>query len=431
MRMRILSLLIAVCAVMIPLRARAVSLTLGPDGPTSAQDRVAVLYASRNDGSTATLARVGDETFDGGQIVELGIPSETPDGRVLFGANIEDRSGHLQWDIFSADPNAGPYDRISHAMLPLGVTRGCAPALKVDPYPIATASGAIAFMAPAKEGGDALFLYRAGHVECLLRTGDRLHDGRRVAGLSFGTGQAGAGDSVALLAFLKRDENDTAEPVLWWRNHLEAVLMVSPETGVTEVAVEGTRNPQGGRFGEFSPPAAAVIDGSSGTAIAFADRSSSASSLYLYRNGALEGVMRSGTRSAAGPITFISQGRPSLGANGVIAVRAASGDRELILANAGGKTRVMARSGDLLTSDARAASFGDPLIVDGARVLFPAFDGDYDKFFAIDASGAIHDLEQSPIRPAAFNDAGAPNHAISSPTLFANPHGHFTYLGGR
>ncbi len=431
MRIRTIALVFVIGAAIAPNRAGAVSLTLGPDGPTSAQDQVSVLYASRADGSTVAIARVGDLTVDGGQIVELGVPSETSDGHVLFGANIEDRAGRLGWDIFAADPNAPAADRISHAILPLALSSGCTPRLRVDPYPVATSGGAIAFVAPRREGGDALFLYRSGHVDCLVHTGDRLHDGREIAGLSYGTVQAGADDTIVMVALLKRGSHDAAKPALWWRDHLQAVLMVSPEHGVTEVAVEGTRTPQGGVFGAFGLPAAAARDDGRETLIAFPEKNANQTSLFLYRYGRLRLVLHSGSPSAAGRVRYISQGRPSLGPDGIVAVRGASGDHDMILLASAKATRVVVRSGETLTPDVLLSSLGDPWIVSDSRIYFPAFTENRDRFFARDAAGSIRELGQPALREAAFDDQDTSRHGVSSATLFTNPRGDFTYLGGR
>ncbi|MGO9602571.1 MAG: hypothetical protein ACLQAT_04045 [Candidatus Binataceae bacterium] len=422
---------IVLCAVLIPARARAVSLTLGADGAAVAQDRVSELYASRADGTTIAVARVGDRTADGGEIEELGVPSETSDGRVLFGASVEDKMGREAWNIFIADPNAPALDHVARAMAPLAIAAGCTPRLRVDPYPIATGRGDIAFMAPRQEGGDALFLYRAGRLDCLLRTGDRLSDGREVAGLSFGSVEPGAGDSVAMIAFLKRAKNDTVQPALWWRDHLQAVLLVSPQRGVTEVAVEGGRTPQGGGFGAFGLPAAAIGGGGAETTLAFTDRGGRGTSVYLYRHGKLARVLHTGSASAAGRVTFLSQGWPSLTSDGIIAVRAASGDRDLILLASGRAVRVVVHRSQVALPDWTLANLGDPWLVEGARLYFPAFTGDQDRFFALDASGVVRELEQTGVHETAFEETDATHHLVASGTLFANPRGNFTYLGGR
>jgi hypothetical protein len=64
-------------------------------------------------------------------------------------------------------------------------------------------------------------------------------------------------------------------------------------------------------------------------------------------------------------------------------------------------------------------------------VYFPALAGGRDGFFARDASGVIRELETPAIHATAFSDRDAGRHAIASGTLFANPRGIFTYLGGR
>jgi hypothetical protein len=430
MSTRTAAILLTVCIAMIPLQARAVSLTLGPNGPTSAQDQVAVLYASRADGSTVTLARVGEQTIDGGQIDELGLPSETLDGHVVFGANVEDRAGRLAWDIFVGDPEAPAADRISRAIMPLELSRGCTPQIKVDPYPVATADGAIAFVAQRREGGEALFLYRSGRLDCLLRTGDRLRDGRVVARLSFGTVQAGAGDSLVLLALLQRGKADRAQSGLWWRDHLGAVLIVSPGHAAAEIAVEGAHAPRGGVFGALGPPAAEG-QRAGRTLVAFTDQRGADTSLYLYRAGRLTRVLRNGSRSSAGSISFLSQGRPSLGAGGLIALRAASGDNDLIVVAGGGASRIVARTGELLAPGLPASNFGDPCLINGPRVYFPALAEGYESFFVRNRTGDVREIGQPSIREAAFDEPETAHHRVSSPTLTANSRGDFAYLGGR
>ncbi len=429
MRTRILAIVLCACAAIVPSRSGAVTLTLGPDGPTSAQDRVAVLYASRSDGSVVAVARVGDETSDGGRIAELGIPSETPDGRVLFGANIEDRAGRLGWIIMVADPNAAATGRVATAMAPLATNRGCTPRLAVDPYPVATREGAIAFFAPRSEGGDALFLFKDGRLDCLARTGDRLADGREIARLAFGTAQAGAGDSIAILATLRRGSADRAHPTLWWREHLQALLLLAPGRIPAEIAVEGMAAPKGGIFGVFGPPAAAP-DRSGGTAVAFTDQSARGTSLYVYRRGVIAPIIRGGERAGNAAVTFISQGRPALSADGTIAVRAASRERDLIILAARGGARVVVSSGQALSEDFRASNFGDPLVVEGARLYFPACAEDYDGLYEREPSGAVRELGRTAVREAAFGGSrGRPR--VASPTLTANARGDYAYLGSR
>jgi len=429
MRTRILAIVLCACAAIIPSRSGAVSLTLGPDGPTSAQDRVAVLYASRADGSVISVARVGDETPDGGRIAELGIPSETPDGRVLFGANIEDRAGQLAWSIMMADPNAAAPDRVASAMASVAMNGGCTPRLAVDPYPVATREGAIAFFAPRKEGGDALFLFKDGRLDCLVRTGDRLADGREIARLAFGTAQAGAGDSIAILAMVKRGRADRAHPTLWWREHLQAVLLLAPDRAPAEIAVEGMAAPRGGTFGIFGPPAA-VPDRSGGTVVAFTDQNARGTSLYVYRRGVIAPIIRGGQRAGNAAVRFISQGRPAVGSDGTVAVRGASRDRDLIILAARGGVRVVVSSGQTLSEDFRASNFGDPLLVEGARLYFPACAGDYGGLYEREPTGAMRELGQPAVREAAF---GEPHERprVASPTLTANARGDYAYLGSR
>ena len=53
---------------------------------------------------------------DGAQISELGVPSETRDGRVLFGVEIEEHGPRNGWEIRIADPNAPAAGWVSYAL---------------------------------------------------------------------------------------------------------------------------------------------------------------------------------------------------------------------------------------------------------------------------------------------------------------------------
>ena len=59
--------------------------------------------------------------------------------------------------------------------------------MMVDPRPQQTSDGGIVFIAHESAGDDALFKLTRGKLKRLLRTGERLSDGRTVSRISFGS----------------------------------------------------------------------------------------------------------------------------------------------------------------------------------------------------------------------------------------------------
>src|SRR5580704_13677514 len=73
-----------------PLSAHAVSLTLNGSGADLQMDNTQAVYASDDNGIPTLITEIGMPAPDhGGVVTEVGVPSMMPDGRVIFGAEVQ------------------------------------------------------------------------------------------------------------------------------------------------------------------------------------------------------------------------------------------------------------------------------------------------------------------------------------------------------
>lgn len=408
-------------------RARAVSLTFGADGAESAMDHVNVLYASAPGGGAVAMLRVGD-SIPGGTISEFGAPYQLSGGRVLFGADIIDAAQHESWDIFIANPVAHGETQVTRALEHAAVSPGCAPSFIEDPSPVADDSGAIAFAAPVRSGGDAVFVYRAGELRCVARTGDKTDRGRQIAKFSFGSLQlAASGETIVANAFVRGGRAPHA--ALWWHDDPAAIVEITSARPISEIAVEGEVAPGGKRYAVLGPPALAGARGE----IVFADDGPGENSVYIYEHGRTRLALERGSASPGGAIIYIGQGRPGIASDGTVALRGASRSREMIMRlDRRGRIRVAATARETASAPGELASLGDPAVPLGGATIFPALDssGEQGIFFS-DARGAIHEVDSAPVHDAAFEIGAPARHYVATPTLSVAPDGSFCYLGGR
>jgi hypothetical protein len=413
-------------ALRVPL-ARAVSLTLGADGAELAMDHVTVLYVSRPGGETTPILRVGD-SVPGGTISEFGVPYQLIGGRVLFGADIIDAGQHESWDIFIASPGTHGGTQITRELEHTAVSPGCAPRFIEDPSPVASADGAIAFVAPVQSGGDAVFVSREGELRCAARTGDKTDGGHRIARFAFGSMQLGAdGTTIVANAFVRGGR--VSHAALWWHDDPLAIVEITPTRGISEIAVEGETAPGGNRYAVLGLPALATTRGE----VVFADDGPGENSVYVSEHGRTRLVLERGAASPGGTIIYIGQGRPGIASDGTIALRGASRSREMILRlNQRGRIRVVATARETASAPGELASFGDPVAPIGAATIFPAMDSaGAEGIFFVDPHGAIHEVDSAPVHNAAFEIDAPARHFVASPTLSVAPDGSFCYLGGR
>src|SRR5262249_1388369 len=101
------------------LNAHAVSLTLSGNSASVHMDDAQVVYGSDASGPSQVITAVGLPSPDDGKVTEVGVPSMTPDGRVLYAAEIQPNKANLvaHWNIYIGDPDA-PVWRRTMAVIP-------------------------------------------------------------------------------------------------------------------------------------------------------------------------------------------------------------------------------------------------------------------------------------------------------------------------
>ncbi|HZC47032.1 MAG TPA: hypothetical protein VE243_11190, partial [Candidatus Acidoferrum sp.] len=301
-----------------PFTAHAVSLSLNGNGADLQMDNTQAVYASDSNGVPVLITAIGmaiPSRAGGGVITEVGVPSMMPDGRVIFGAETQSGNANVKarWNIFIGNADAVPSRRIITAVNPKALTGDCAPAFKGDPYPVADMDGNIAFISTVPHGRDALFFYSHGKLVCIAKAGEKTNEGHEIAVLSFGSTQIGDNGQIAFTGFL----GDSTKPA----GHRQALLLASPGRGVTELAVEGDYGPNHTLYQRpFGLPAA--LPSPVGIMIAFTAKTPTGAALFLYSGGSMARILPTGTLTSAGPVTYLSAGRPGLMADGTTAVLA-------------------------------------------------------------------------------------------------------------
>jgi hypothetical protein len=338
----------------------------------------------------------------------------TVDGKVLFGAEVMGADQNLRWDIFIGNPAAPPKQRVSRALEDHAGTPNCTPRFTGDPYPVADSEGAIAFSAPEAGGHDALFVYANGKLGCLARTGDVTRGGHVLNIVGFGTSQAASSARIVFNAFLKGDK--------------QALLMASRD-GIEELAVEGEVGPGRARYGRgFGLPAA--LSTPEGTIVAFTDKTSSGSALYLYRGGQMARILPSGTVTPMGPVTYISPGRPGLMADGTTAVLAGCARVPAIFRLAKGRLDLSVHRGFMSPLGVPLISLGDPALTSSGVMYLGAIDAkDQEKLYVLSGDNGLAEVGSSPVWNIAYTPEPEPAHTIFTGTLSVNQRGDFAYLG--
>src|SRR5262249_46538067 len=131
------------------LNAYAVSLTLSGNAASVQMDNAQVVYGSDGNGESQVITAVGLPSPDDGKVTEVGVPSMMPDGRVLFGAEIQPNKPNLvaHWNIYIGNPDEPVWNRVVPVIPPKVLNSGeCTPAFRGDPYPVADSEGNIAFI---------------------------------------------------------------------------------------------------------------------------------------------------------------------------------------------------------------------------------------------------------------------------------------------
>ena len=428
MRISAAALLVLLCTAA---SGGAVSLTLGGLGAAPAESAQA-LYASNAGGHPVLITETGSKAPGGATFIEMGVPSMAPDGRVFFGAEIAEPGGNQSWDIFVADAEAPPAQRVVRALRPGPLSAACSPHFRTDPYPVADAEGEIAFVAPDAVHRDTLFLYSGGTLSCLAAVGSETNKGHKISILSYGTIQMGERGFVTFTGFLKGDETSGS------RADLQALLMASPKTGVIELAVEGELGPNRTRYRRpFGLPAA--LASPEGTLIAFTAKTESGGALFLYRGGVMARILPTGTLTAAGPVTYLSAGRPGLMSDGTTAVLVGCARVPAIFRLARGRLDLRIQRGQLTPLGTELEALGDPVLTQSGAMLVGATDSNQrEKLYVLDFDDAFFEVGNTAMlykiamtSGDQMTSADQAEHSIFTGTLTANQRGDFAYLGGK
>jgi hypothetical protein len=327
------------------------------------------------------LLERGAPAPDGGTISDIGVPALALDGSVIFGAEVTGPD-KTEWRIFRANPLARE-PRVEPFLDHRSMHPGCRPSLKIDPRISASADGSVVFVGNEERGGVALFHYAKMRVDCEIRLGDRTAEGHLIANLGFGSAQAAENGVTVLQAHLflgglGKDSRDT-------RN---AILLVRPGKPPVEIAVERNRSPDSDHYGaHFGLPAIAKVDGQ--LMVAFTNHNQHGSRLFVGQPDDLHAVISPGSGTLPGPSAFLSEGRPSIAADGSLAIGLESGANSLILTIRTGEPLVVARASDQKGSGQEFSGFGDPVRASKGTVYAEAVGHDdaTDRLFSFSVNG--------------------------------------------
>ena len=407
-----------------PLSAHAVSLSLNGNSADLQMDNTQAVYASDSNGVPMLITAVGMNAPGGGVVTEVGVPSMMPDGRVIFGAETQPKDPNIKarWNIFIGNADAVPSHRIITALNPRALGQDCTPSFKGDPYPIADIDEDIAFISAVPHGRDALFLYSHNKLSCMAKAGDKTSQGHEVAVLSFGSAQMGDDGQVVFTGYLGASDNPAG--------HHQALLLASPTGGITELAVEGEYGPNHTLYERpFGLPAA--LPSARGIMVAFTAKTPSGAALFLYSDGSMARILPTGTLTSAGPVSFLSAGRPGLMADGTTAVLAGCAHTPAIFRLTHQRLDLRIQRGQLTPIGTELESLGDPVLTASGAMFVGATDtDDREKLYVLSPDDAFFEVGESDfIYRIAM---GAPkHHSIFTGTLTVNQHGDFAYLGGR
>ena len=360
-----LSSLMALTLVILATPARAVVFNIGTGSADVDMSSTSSLYASDRDGTVTLIAQLGAIAPGGDIFEDLGVPSVSPEGDVVFGAETVGQDKRPRWDIYRANVGAPGNQRIVRVLDEATISDNCRPNFKVDPYAIAGPNGLVAFLAPEASGKDAVFRYENGRLSCIARVGDRTAQGHTLKLLYFGSADiAGNGE----MAFLGRVEGAGDHPV-----EKAVVVTLDGNSSMREVAREGDNAPGGRHFGpSFGRPA--IVRSSFGTVVAFTNRDSAVSTAYIGSAGRLSRSFGTGTRTKLGVLTYISDGRPGLLADGTLIVSGASKDRSAVFKAKDGELTPIKRQGDLTQFGTRLEAFVDPSVTSSGLVFIGGHD---------------------------------------------------------
>lgn len=325
-------------------------------------ETASALYATGTDGTPVRIVQVGDVVTGGGHLTELGKPASGPDGSVAFAAEVRSEQG-AAWNVFDVAQSATAASPLHPVLDTSAASRGCRPVLKTDPEVGVSGDGSIYFIAENADRRDTLFRYANGHVTCMVAAGDRTAQRDSIASIYFGSARVAKDGAVVFKARLASGKRgcDCVRA-------REAILLSTGDHRVSAIAREGDRSPGGGRYaGHFGAPA--IAGGGPALIVAFTDRDEHGmSALFLGPPRRIVRTIATGLATAAGPLTYISDGSPGMSDAGYAAIRVASGARGLILSVRDGESSVAASEGDTAPAGWTIAGFDDPILSPAGQI---------------------------------------------------------------
>jgi len=286
---------------------------IGLDG--SASNGSDALYALNRHGREVKIAQTGTVGPDWVVLEDLGLPTVSSDGTVLFGAARE-WNHQIRWSIFEAQPDSGA---LLNVALPTSFDGDESLEMKADPRPQQTSDGGIVFLAhespQGSSGDDALFKLSHGKLKRLVRTGERLSDGRTIHLIAFGSVRPESQGGIAFSGYLEPGG--------------QAELMVSESGAITALASQDKQLPDSEHFTSFGLPASTVT--ADGPLIAFTARTDRGVGLFTFAHGRLRKVLAQSATCGGGHIDYLSAARPALNDRGALAVRGKCSGTEGIL----------------------------------------------------------------------------------------------------
>jgi hypothetical protein len=165
--------------------------------------------------------------------------------------------------------------------------------------------------------------------------------------------------------------------------------------------------------------------------IAFTAKSPTGAALFLYSGGSMARILPTGTLTSAGPVTYLSAGRPGLMADGTTAVLAGCARIPAIFRLTRQRLDLRITRGQLTPFGTELESLGDPVLTASGAMFVGATDSDdHEKLYVLSPDDAFFEVGESDfIYRIAM--AAQKHHSIFTGTLTVNQHGDFAYLGGR
>jgi hypothetical protein len=380
---------------------------LGLDGSISQGSDA--LYAVDRSGREVKIAQTGSAGPDWVVLEDLGMPSVASDGTVVFGAARE-WNHQLRWSIFVANPNSGSIFRVTW---PTSSEGGSALDMVADPRPQQTSDGGIVFLAHEAAGDDALFKLAHGKLKRLVRTGERLPDGRMVRVITFGSVRPESQGGVAFLGYLEPGG--------------QAEIMVSENAAITILALQDKQLPSGEHFRSFGLPSATVT--ADGSLVAFTARTDRGAGLFTFAGGRLRKVLSQSASCGPGHIDYLSPASPGLSDHGALAILGrCSGTMGIFMVKRG--TAELVVNADHATDDGTHFDrLGDPVFSE-STVFFGALTADGATSFFNIFEGKITQFVPTEMPERDIADRGSANrHTIEVVSVSINQRGQIAYLG--